>query len=663
MSRPTHLEKFFYGLLLFIALYSILLLLPPATFSSEEFETTFTANYIIGRDGKATVRQQIELKNKLSNIYATQYALEIGSTRIQNVNAFTNSGSNIPFEITQTDNKTAITLAFQEKVVGKNQSLKFTVQYQNLDSATLTGKVLEVNVPKIANHQDIEQYSVNIYVPQQFGQPTIVSPDSYTLGTDQLTSVLSFTSFNSDQSITAIYGDHQIFEFDFKYHLENRTVSNAIAQVALPPDTPYQKIYYDLISPRPESIELDSDGNWIANFILEPKQQIDLSAQGSAVLYLKPTIDVPNQDQNLKSYLLEQKYWEVKQPDIKSLANKLKDPERIYNHLVDQFSYNYERIDIAGTNRLGAEAAINNPSNAICTEFTDSFVALARAAGIPTRELNGFAYTENSKLRPLSLVEDVLHAWPEYWNSDKKIWIPIDPTWGNTTGGIDYFNHLDFNHFVFAIHGSSSETPYPVGYYKLETTQGKDVNLNFSSIEPQPSQKFNIDFTIPETAALGPSITATITIDNQSNQAFYNQPLSLKTENYQLLSDDSINVPILLPFSDTQVEVKLKPNKLLLKESGKIYITFANRDLEYEINALSFISREGFNLIVGGLVGFVISSLAYRAGSLLVSFIKKRSSLRRKGQEFKKPPQQLPPLKPSTSQNSKTSKTSSKSKI
>jgi len=53
-------------------------------------------------------------------------------------------------------------------------------------------------------------------------------------------------------------------------------------------------------------------------------------------------------------------------------------------------------------------------------EFTDLFIALSRAAGIPAREINGFAYTDDIRLRPLDLVTDMLHAWPEYYDEEKE---------------------------------------------------------------------------------------------------------------------------------------------------------------------------------------------------------------------------------------------------
>ena len=59
----------------------------------------------------------------------------------------------------------------------------------------------------------------------------------------------------------------------------------------------------------------------------------------------------------------------------------------------------------------------------------------------------------------------------------------IDPTWANTTGGIDYFNVLDFDHIAFVIKGESSDYPIPAGGYKLQgNEEEKDVNVSFAKI-------------------------------------------------------------------------------------------------------------------------------------------------------------------------------------
>jgi len=124
-------------------------------------------------------------------------------------------------------------------------------------------------------------------------------------------------------------------------------------------------------------------------------------------------------------------------------------------------------------------------------EFTDMFIAIARAAGIPTREVQGYAYTQNERLRPLSLTlesGDILHAWPEYWDNERG-WIQVDPTWGSTSGGLDFFNKLDFNHITFVQRGLSPISPYPAGSFKSNGNQNKkDIDINFAVELPRLPQ-------------------------------------------------------------------------------------------------------------------------------------------------------------------------------
>jgi hypothetical protein len=59
-----------------------------------------------------------------------------------------------------------------------------------------------------------------------------------------------------------------------------------------------------------------------------------------------------------------------------------------------------------------------------CTEHTQLFVNLARAAGMPAREVSGWVYDGANKLMP--------HAWAEVAVNtidETFVWIPVDPTW------------------------------------------------------------------------------------------------------------------------------------------------------------------------------------------------------------------------------------------
>lgn len=588
-------------------------------FASDEFETSFSAIYEIGLDGVATVTQNIKLTNKLSNVYATQYALEIGSTRIENVFAFDNAGNAINHKETLTDNKTVIVVNFDKKTVGKGQTLDFTIRYKNTDASQKTGKILEINIPKVSPESQIDTYEVVLRVPGIFGTPKIITPSTF-----QTSQIGKYTSlqFSSGeimrQGITAIFGDMQVYDFTLTYNLENPTVSEAITQIALPPDTPYQKMYYEDFSKFPEKIVEDEDNNWIATYRLEPKEKVSVKVKGAAVIYLEPIINTPPVSQKtLSKYTRSQKFWDTTNEEVKALAIELKTPENIYNYLVSNFTYNYDRIN-SGIGRLGAVDALKHPDNAICTEFTDTFVALARAAGIPAREVNGYAHTENSVLKPLSLIQDVLHSWPEYYDQSKNQWVPVDPTWGNTTGGVDYFNHLDFNHFAFAFHGTSSERPYPAGYYKFDSTESKDLQITFGQDAPIPKKEFVVSFEDIKINPFSSDTTVKVQIKNSSNQALYRLPIEIRSQDATILSENSLELSSFLPLAEEQITVKLRPSK----KTALLTVTIENIKYEHQIKNSDQV-RQIIIFALYASVGCLLTYLAYRTGRLLVSRWKK----------------------------------------
>ena len=169
------------------------------------------------------------------------------------------------------------------------------------------------------------------------------------------------------------------------------------------------------------------------------------------------------------------------------------------------------------SNRRGALTALALQKG-LCTEFTDLFITLARAAGIPAREINGYAYTTDTRLRPLSLVTDVLHAWPQYWDTSREVWVSVDPTWAKTTGGVDYFHKLDFNHFAFAIHGQADDTP---------VFTGKNVKVSYSSYKDYPNTILTQHWENP--LFILPFVPAKFNLifDNPTGQAVYLSPVTV----------------------------------------------------------------------------------------------------------------------------------------
>jgi hypothetical protein len=205
-------------------------------------------------------------------------------------------------------------------------------------------------------------------------------------------------------------------------------------------------------------------------------------------------------------------------------------------------------------------------------EYTDLFIAIARAAKIPAREINGYAYSDNPKIKPLSLVSDVLHAWPEYWDSGKKVWVAIDPTWQDTTGGADFFNKLDLRHFTFVIHGVDPQKPYPPGSYKLGANPQKDVFVNLGHL-PDYNSAGNVIIKAKVITKIPFFLyKLNVGIQNTGLTAIYNKDSVVYFDNRKT---ESKNFDYILPYTERSFEVDIPFSFFGLKTPQAIAVSFA----------------------------------------------------------------------------------------
>lgn len=497
---------------LLIGYFVIIFLSPSTVLADSEFSTNFTSTYDVSDTGLTNVRHQIQIINNLSHIYTTEYSIAIGENNLTNVKV-TSGGQIAPEETISSENTTTLNIKIPSPVVGKDRITDLDISYTSENIAKHYGNIWEINIPKLSKANESKSYTRTINFPNSLGTPTIVSPRPSTIeengAGDKAT--YAYNGFPTD-SITLLFGSSQLYELELAYNINNPSQNTTNTEIAIPLDTNYQRVTLDSITPAPLEIKLDSDQNWLAVYSLSPDETIEVKAKVYVELFPTPILNTSADLTNLTS---EQKYWETKNSTISSLAQKLKTPQNIYNYLVNNYSYNYGRVGV-GSERLGALKALSSPSSALCTEFTDTFIALARALNIPTREINGYAHTTNDLLRPLELATDVLHAWPEYYDDSTGRWIQIDPTWGNTTGGIDYFSKMDFNHLAFVRHGQEPDYPYPPGAYKLDS-RDKTVSVKIVDRIPARAPSYSLSTSGSET-----------TVTNTGNIALYDYPVTLE---------------------------------------------------------------------------------------------------------------------------------------
>jgi hypothetical protein len=246
-------------------------------------------------------------------------------------------------------------------------------------------------------------------------------------------------------------------------------------------------------------------------------------------------------------------------------------------------------------------------------EFTDLFIAIARAAGIPARQAVGYAYTTNSRLRPLSLISDVLHAWPEYYDFDKKVWIAVDPTWANTTGGVNYFDKLDFNHIVFALQGVSSNYPYPAGFYRRNGKTTKDVAVDFAnSAFTKPTAKLSAEFSFPNMVTAGISSRGSLTISNTQGVAVPEVSADIQSAPVDVaLNIKETNFP---PFARITIPLTMTVPNYLTGGTGRFVVTVNGTIYQHSftiqpITAYFIIPIVAFSAFILLLLAMIISRL------------------------------------------------------
>lgn len=581
--------------------------------ASEQFYTKYVVDYVFDSSGTSRVNQTISLTNKQSNLYASAYQMTIQGDPPTGISGSDSTG---PLTISTEHpgpDTTLIKIGFNDQVVGKDKTLTFNLSYIGRPAAH-NGQVWEVILPKIGSLELIDEYTLHLTVPDSFGQPAFISPSPVATSGQQYT-------FSKDQisrvGVVANFGKFQTFDFSLDYQLNNPNKKSAVADVAIPGDTNYQRVHYVTIDPPAADIRVDAEGNWLARFKLTPQQTQTVHTSGQVHLLAEPFRQPADLTvQQRQNYLRPTTYWPAAANQITTLAKQLTTPEAIYNYVVQTLTYDYTRAR-PGVVRKGGLASLADPRTSICTEFTDLFISLARAAGIPAREVNGYAYTTDKKLRPLS--DDIFHAWPQYWDAKQQAWISIDPTWGSTTGGVDYFHKLDFNHFTFITRGLSDSTP---------AITSENVRVSFGSFQDWPAPPLDISWEPPQ--LMWPLVTnsSTITVVNPSGSAIYRLPMSISTTNIVAHYSGPSEIDILPPFSTRQYAIEFTTPFWPNFQPKNLTILLGNQAKAYNISARLFLT---WQIILALVVAITITALGWltiKAWGVYIQNRNRNSSLR-----------------------------------
>ncbi len=602
------------SLLFFFALFFFF---SSKVFADNNFSTNYDVIYSVASNENTNVLIDIELKNKTSDYYAASYTVQTGFREINNIKASDSSGS-MNYKTKKSDMGTQISLNFNSNAVGLDNVQEFKISFDTKEVAKSNGSVWEVNIPGLSNQSDYEEFNVIINVPDFLGSPVIIKPQIKDLRTSKNSLYFSKSDLG-ESGVSISYGENQIYEFNLRYHLKNPKLFPIQTEIAIPSNNNYQEVRIEDIIPKPNNVYIDKDGNWLAKYRLSAGEDLNAEVTGHAKVSYKPRRETLTQEQK-NLFLSSKKYWESDNESIKKLASVLKTPEAIYRYVVENLKYDAKRIKDVQV-RAGANGVLRNKNSAVCLEFTDLFIALARSAGIPARAVEGYANTNNSAERPLSLLKDILHSWPEYYDFEKKAWIMVDPTWENTTGGLDYFNVFDFDHFAFVIKGENSEYPVPAGGYKIPGNENiKDVSVSISKTYGFSSPSLNASTNFSEKYLSGFPVEGKIVIENLSGVISPNQTIQINSDNLKPMAQ-SLYLDKIPPFGKKIIPVRFNSESILTNKAGNIKIRIGEKTIDVKVLVSPFYKNIYFilgGIIIGSII-VILSALIRKSRRLHVS--------------------------------------------
>lgn len=201
----------------------------------------------------------------------------------------------------------------------------------------------------------------------------------------------------------------------------------------------YQEDESITISPIPDEIRTDECGNQHAYYNLEglaggAKFSVTIKRKVKAGTYAEIIPARTNTEylEENEKYLLPQEGIESDDPDIISKAEELtedmpsdyKKAQAIFEFINLNMTYDTSKVYA----NKGAKSALST-MRGVCEEYATLFVAMCRAANIPSRVIVGYSIQEEQqefsgeKITIKSLVD---HAWAEIYLQDFG-WVPVDP--------------------------------------------------------------------------------------------------------------------------------------------------------------------------------------------------------------------------------------------
>ncbi len=547
-----------------IIFLQLIILFTPLPCLASDFSSSLHSIYTLSANQKVDVNHSITITNGTATRYPTGYSIVLRSTDFTDLKLVGPAGLVLNPTISSTKLGTEISFSFPKPIVGLGKSQTYRLTYQDPSLIFNHGAATEMVVPPLGVHDPNASISAQIILPSSNCSTPVTKPvATYTNTQDGVVS-FEFDHLTPTSSVILQCNNMRYITMNLNYILENSNMTPIETQITLPPDTDHQLFSFSKIEPKPINLTTDIDGNPIATYKLEPKEQRHITVQANGILSTHSN-GLSSSLSMIHEYTSSRPYWPTSDNVVKKYAHELKNPSSILESLVTSTTFNEPKNDQAS--RQGGKAFLTNPKEFSGQDYVDSFITLNRAINIMSRRLVGIVTTPTTPLRPNALPQHKLHVWADYYDTGNKTWVSVDPVWAKTMASSVFAPISDLSHIVLAINGASDTIPYPAGFYYTQDNPAPEITV--TDINP---------FTHPV-----PSITAKVTssllsapklsVKNTGTASLYHQPIKLSSGSFtqetlidRLPLGGQVIIPLHLPQKHDQITLTINQQTIIVND-------------------------------------------------------------------------------------------------
>lgn len=519
-------------------------------YANENFKIELLSTYIVSEDGKVKVTNKITIENLVSELFAESFVLHLENINPEKLAVIDKDGKINLLKVKE-NNSSKLVANFTKPLVGKGERRSFVIEYEDNRLYQKIADISSVTIPKLINRDFFDSYKVNLIVPKSFGSKSYSTASASKESHENDTLYIFDDREKIAEGIRISFGEFQIFTFDISYHLDNPINEIIQLDVALPPDTSYQKMFYDSIVPKPSNVYIDTYGNWIAKYTLKPRESATVNARGRVHVYSSPR----NITGLSKFSETSGSFWDEKDEKARALSELYNTPNKITN---------YTR------GLVSKDQVIPNEININSENYVNTFIKLALMSNIPARGISGYLFVDKDVVNspPNS---NILHYWLEYWDAERSGWVPVDLLKNKSNTGLSN----NFNHIVFAIHGKNPLEPIPAGSFEYGNNPAKNVIFRRGNIDKSLDHDVSIQTKYPISFIPFES-PVEITIINDGPAAIYDKSMQIYFDK-KIIREDYVQT--LPPFGVYKTEITIPSGFLGTNLPDKIEVKFDNQNI------------------------------------------------------------------------------------